>query len=98
MKTIAKAPGRRVYPVLRENGSRPLQEPGDYWKVDDGTWHCCTPNDLYGNLRGHHVEEHEDGTISVVAGPWGSNSILVSGGNDGLSWHGCIDKGVWMEF
>ncbi len=94
MKTLSKLPGRRI-----ENPDHKLTDPGDYWKqVSDGTWYGMTPNGLLCWLRKHHVEEHDDGTISVVAGPWGSNSILVSGGNDNTSWHGCIERGVWKEF
>ena len=47
--------------------------------------------------KNHHIEEHEDGTISVLSGPWGSNSILVNGGADGLEWHGYIEHGIWKE-
>jgi hypothetical protein len=40
-----------------------------------------------GDLSGHEVTEHEDGTISV------SPSILI---NDGRSeWHGYLRRGVW---
>jgi hypothetical protein len=92
MKTLATFQGKRTYPVPQDDGHMPLGEPGDYSKWDDGTWHCVTPNGLYGWLRNHHVEEHEDGTISVVSGPWGSNSILVHSGNGGVSWHGAIVK------
>jgi hypothetical protein len=97
MKTLAKTLGKRVeYP-----GPNTLEhhQPGNYWKDDIGEWHGVTPNGHSCWLKNHHVEEHEDGTISVVAGPWGSNSILVSGRKgDPVLWHGCIDKGVWKEF
>lgn len=96
MKVVAVTPGRRIYPVQREDGHLDLQSPGDYWKYDD-EWHFCTPNNLYGGLKNHHVEEHDNGTISVMSGSWGSNSILVSGG-DPSRWHGCLDRGVWKEF
>ena len=97
MKTLATFQGRRIDepPHIWENGC-PYQ-PGDYWKAADGTWYCCTPNGLTGWLKNHHVEEHEDGTISVVAGPWGSNSILVNGDRPN-AWHGAIVKGIWKEF
>lgn len=43
---------------------------------------------------GHHVEEHEDGHITVRPNPPGdpgnSNSILCECG-----WHGYIDHGRW---
>ncbi len=94
-------------------------EPGDYVRrlvtVDDRTypaWWVCTPNGLLGRLsmpedtpNCHHVEEHEDGTISVLPQPGNSNSILVTGwpldggtraeGEPRKSWHGYIRRGVW---
>ena len=87
--------------VPRSNPSE--WRPGDYWKDTDGTWHGVTPTGLVCWLKKHHVEEHPDGTISVVQGPWGSNSILVKGASiiDGErkpDWHGAIEKGVWKEF
>src|SRR5437868_13733783 len=54
-------------------------------------WWYCTPNGLLGRLSmpedvaagrapgAHHVEEHEDGEISVLPQPGNSNSILVEG-------------------
>jgi hypothetical protein len=98
MKTKAKLQGRRIPkpPHSWEAGQCPY-EAGDYWKDGDGSWHGVTPNGLLCWLRNHHVEEHEDDTISVVQGPWGSNSILVSGGHPD-AWHGCIENGVWKEF
>lgn len=74
---------------------------GNYWKDDLGEWYGITPNNLLCWLKNHHVEEHEDATITVVAGPWGSNSILVSNGTgngiDNKAWHGYIERGVWRE-
>lgn len=80
-------------------------------------WWVCTPNGLLGRLSMpddvaagrvsgcHHVEEHDDGTISVLPQPGNSNSILVQGwpldgglraeGEPLKSWHGYIDHGVW---
>lgn len=100
MKTLAKFQGTRVSD-LTEVPSR--WKPGDYWYAADGTWHCVTPNGLAGWLKNHHVEEHDDGTISVVQGPWGSNSILVGGcsvidGEKKPEWHGCVERGIWKEF
>jgi hypothetical protein len=100
MKTLSKLQGHRIAPP---GDNLSALQPGDYWKDEaDGSWHCVTPNGLLGWHKKHHVEEHEDGTISVVQGPWGSNSILCRGGNiiDGkvVEWHGCIERGVWKEF
>lgn len=88
--------GRRIPPPPESwpVGACPYR-PGDYWRAADGTWHGETPNGLAAWLANHHVEEHEDGTISVVAGPWGSNSILASNGAGGATWHGFIERGVW---
>jgi len=104
VKTIAKFQGRRIDepPHIWEGGQCPYQ-PGDYWKSEEdwksmgGSWYGVTPNGLLGWFKNHHVEEHEDGTISIVQGSWGSNSILVNGDRPN-AWHGCIDRGVWIEF
>ncbi len=77
-----------------EEGGGP--QPGDYWLATDG-WHVVTPNELFGWLKNHHVEEHDDGTITVAAGIWGSNSILVGNGTGNKTWHGYIKQGVWQE-
>lgn len=75
-----------------------------WWKLtaEDGevTWMIRHPgpcHDPDGNGHGrlspeHHVEEHEDGMISVMPQPGNSNSILCSCG-----WHGFIDHGVWKD-
>jgi hypothetical protein len=98
MKTKSKMQGRRIPkpPYSWDAGQRPYND-GDYWQHEDGSWYGCTPNGLECWLKNHHVEEHNDGTISVVAGPWGSNSILVNGDRPN-AWHGAIVKGVWVEF
>lgn len=72
---------------------------GCCWRsLDDGTWHIVTPNGLHGWLRNHKVVENSDGTITVPLLDGGrANSILVSGGADGLSWHGSIERGVWKS-
>ena len=49
-----------------------------------------------GTLTKHTVREHEDGTISVRPGDGSSNSILISRPS-GASWHGYIERGVWIE-
>lgn len=50
-----------------------------------------------GTLRQHTVREHEDGTISVLPGDGSSNSILHSGGAQGLTWHGYVYNGEWRS-
>jgi hypothetical protein len=50
-----------------------------------------TPNGMCGNLSGHSVVEHDDGTITV------SPSILVNKGEGNVSWHGYLEKGIWRE-
>lgn len=76
---------------------------GDYWRTDDGVWHAACPSPtsdngfLIANLANHHVEEHEDGTITVAPGGGGhSNSILVERGRS-ASWHGYIHRGRFQE-
>lgn len=65
-----------------------LLEPGEYTKGPAGDWYACTPNGMLGNLGGHEVTEHEDGTITV------SPSILVTGGRE-ERYHGYLRAGVW---
>lgn len=76
-------------------------EAGSYW-----AWWLCTPNGLFGRLsmpedgpKHHHVEEHIDGTITIVPQEDNTNSILVQGvGEDNfgiIEWHGYIRRGVW---
>lgn len=68
-------------------------EPGDYGRWRE-MWFCRTPTGATGNLTGHEVEEHEDGTITVKP------SILVHGGSGeygGTPWHGYLERGVWRE-
>jgi hypothetical protein len=89
----------------------------DYGEFD--AWWYCTPNGLLGRLSApedlaagksngaHHVEEHDDGTISVLPQPGNSNSILCMGwplgaparaeGQPLWTWHGYIRHGVWEE-
>jgi hypothetical protein len=73
-------------------------KPGTYGRLKIGAkrrdwiWVCTTPNGHHGNLSGHEVVEHEDGTITV------SPSILISGGPDGGElWHGFLEHGVWRS-
>lgn len=67
-------------------------QPGNYWRDDWGHWHAVTPNGLFISLENHAVEEHGDGTISVV-----DSSILARGGEQDDVWHGHIRHGVWEE-
>lgn len=78
--------GTRRYPSGKDTAGA---FPGDYWFDDrDNKWKCLTPNGLWGNLGGHEVVEHDDGTISVTP------SILVTHHSDG-EWHGYLECGVW---
>jgi hypothetical protein len=78
--------------VRRDRPDDSVFEPGEYGKLSDGTWHCCPPGtDLLGNLSGHQVVEHEDGTITV------SPSILITLAYKHQRWHGYLERGVWRE-
>jgi hypothetical protein len=70
-------------------------QPGDYWLQSDGWWHGITPNGMLTSLKGHQVEEHADGTITVTP------SILVRGhsasGLEDVQWHGYLERGAWRE-
>jgi hypothetical protein len=65
-------------------------EGGAYMRGADGKWMVKTPNGHLGNLGNHEVEEHEDGTITVLP------SILVSD-NTGELYHGFLRRGGWSE-
>lgn len=87
----------------------PTQRNGDGPHLD--AWWVRTPNGLLGRLSDehdhpdhHHVEEHDDGLISVLPQPSNSNSIMVTGwplgrlrekGEGLMSWHGFIRHGIW---
>lgn len=64
---------------------------GAYGTANGKDWFCTTPNGMLGNLSGHQVTEHEDGTITV------SPSILTQSQHQGKTWHGYLEKGVWRE-
>jgi hypothetical protein len=87
---VARVIGRRVY------GKQVYElEPGEYTlRSLDGepTWWAAVPADgppMIGNLSGHQVEEHDDGTITV------SPSILTGRGE--RQWHGYLEHGVWRQ-
>ena len=90
---MSEVAGRRVY---WDDNNFPFSEPGDYGFYK-GAWHCIVPaiGCAVGNLNGHTVTEHEDGTITVTP------SILVYGG-DGKGgkveeYHGYLTRGVWKS-
>jgi hypothetical protein len=97
MAKVNTFPGRRIEGPgdSWDEGAGP--EPGDYYKKPDG-WRGRTPNGHFFWLRDHHVEEHEDGTISVLPQPGNSNSIGVRKSPGGpFKWHGYIRRGVFEE-
>ena len=87
--------GHRVRP--KEGEDHLLLEPSAYGKHPvSGDWMACTPNGHLGNLKGHEVTEHEDGTITV------SPSILVLKPRTKNTpqqnlWHGYLVRGEWRE-
>lgn len=68
---------------------------GSYWRsprrvgATELVWMVTTPNGLLGNLAGHTIIEHDDGTISA------SQSILVTGHD--RSYHGYLERGIWRS-
>ena len=84
--------GRRKQPDAQ--GDLRLAE-GEYGKDSRGHWYGRVPGGHMGNLSGHDVTEHEDGTITV------SPSILVGTtdehGEPVTAWHGFLERGVWRE-
>jgi hypothetical protein len=104
--------GRRAHPSTAVYDL----EPGDFIKrhltidnVEHDAWWFCSPTGNIGRLvmpfdspNHHHIEEHEDGMITVVTQPvselWpegNSNSILSVGEHP--EWHGWIEHGVWVS-
>lgn len=73
-------------------------EPGN---LTHGIWWVAAPMSTtsfaLGRLTLHTVREETDGTISVRPGDGSSNSILIQKGQDGPSWHGYIEHGVWKQ-
>lgn len=65
---------------------------GDYGRVcyggDRWYWFIRDPHGQLGNISGHQIVEHEDGTITV------SPSILDP---DPGGWHGYLEHGVWRS-
>lgn len=68
---------------------RLMLKEGEYGKDVSGQWYCRPPGNHMGNLAGHTVTEHEDGTITV------SPSILIDDGQS--KWHGFLERGIWRE-
>lgn len=65
-----------------------------YWKHREADyWMIRFPDigygDLVGDLSGHTVKEHEDGTITVTPS--------IRTWNDRHQRHGFLTKGVWNE-
>ncbi len=56
-----------------------------YGKDKDGVWWFRHPDGGAGMLLDHHIDEHEDGTITV-------RPSLVMGGV-----HGYLTKGEWRD-
>lgn len=82
--------GRRVY---FDQGGWFRLDPGDYIRTADGTWMCRVPDPRFrqsGSLETHQVEEHNDGTITVIP------SILHTEPDVG-QWHGYLEHGIWRE-
>ena len=84
--------------ILGDDGlPRISLDPGNLTKT---CWHVVVPLGKgygLGRLVKHTVREHDDGTISVRPGDGSSNSILVSKGQGGPSWHGYIEHGEFQE-
>lgn len=89
-----------------DNGDEFWDTQGAYkpWSTSDGMhgWlvrppGCPHPLPIGGNLSGHDVEEHADGTITVEpnppVNPSNSNSILCPQ----CGWHGFVEHGFWRK-
>jgi hypothetical protein len=103
--------GRRLPDVKWPDLPNEALQPGDYWKcigidlrdtypsnLSRNVWQYYSPDgNGVGTLMAHTVREEDDGTISIRPGDGSSNSVLHSGGNPNLIWHGYVEHGVWNE-
>lgn len=67
---------------------------GAYMKDREGTWWAHAPtHNFIGNLGGHEIIEHDDGTITV------SPSILCwqGEGAERKEYHGYLKAGEWSN-
>lgn len=66
--------------------------PGAYWKTTNGEWWVRAPDERCkpARISRHHVEEHEDNTITVRP------SILYRDGR-GCEYHGWLERGIWRK-
>lgn len=101
--------GRRVhsYEAFFDDANVPCYDKtllsSSQWEGGIEVWNIrppCGHNGMIGPEpagKGHQVDEHEDGTITVEPKPGNSNSILCTWPVDGkpCGWHGYIDRGVW---
>lgn len=78
--------GTRKYP--NAEGQLILAE-GEYGKIVRTLWFVRPPGSHMGDVSGHTVTEHEDGTITV------SPSILIDDGRN--KWHGYLERGIWRQ-
>lgn len=95
--------GGKLMQLVPQPGGFRLLQPCEYGKWTDGTWYGCTPNGHGCNLGAHKIEEHADGTISVV--PSIEVNVRIGpppeSGPDNrqkkILWHGHLTRGVWTE-
>lgn len=83
--------------------------PGSYMKVTTRTgngWYIVDPAGRPGSIwpKHHHVEEHEDGTITVSpslanrrAGYDHESFAVMVPSDDPMGWHGWLERGVWRS-
>ena len=80
---------------LDRDTGEPMQvsEPGN---LTGSVWGFYAPNGCgIGTLMKHTVRENEDGTATIAPNDGSSNSVLITGGGPGHSWHGYLERGVW---
>jgi hypothetical protein len=64
--------------------------------LTDTVWGYASPDgNGIGTLAQHTVREEDDGTVSIRPGDGTSNSVLHSGGDSDLVWHGYVEHGEW---
>lgn len=91
------AAGETTQGRRREDGTEPWNlEPADYAfrggeRGERFLWVVLPDGAGPARLEGWHVDEHDDGTVTV------SPSILDVPDNGLQGWHGYLERGVWRE-
>jgi hypothetical protein len=82
--------------MRRDNPDSHMPNPGDYGRDAFGNWYGMTPDGVLFTFPAHEVNEHPDGTITVIPSIVLTTSPDVRTGVARELWHGHLTKGVWI--